>query len=289
MSLHFEKVQGLGNDFVLIDARLSALMLSAAGARRLCDRRLGIGADGVLTLLPPSEASAAARLHIYNADGSEAEMCGNGLRCAARYLLEWSEPPSRGVAPSPGLSPAGGEGLFSVDIETAAGLRECRLEGSEVRAEVGKATVAEPETLTVEGERLRGSAVSIGNPHFVIFDRADDGRARRLGPLLERHARFAPARTNVELCETTPDGLRVAVWERGSGLTLACGTGAAAAAAVAVRERLFASGRALAVDLPGGRLHVEVADDLSIWMRGPARRVYRGEIELEAGDRRGAA
>jgi diaminopimelate epimerase len=262
MSTAFEKVQGLGNDFVLLDARRHPALVSPQTARRLCDRRLGIGADGVLTLLPP-RGPAAAWLHIYNADGSEAEMCGNGLRCAARLLLEE-------------------RGATTVQVETAAGPRKCHLEGGEVRIEVGKAEVAPPEKVAVGGETVEGQAVSVGNPHFVIFGGADEERVRRLGPLLEHHPRFAPARTNVELCERTPGGLRVAVWERGSGLTLACGTGAAAAAAAAVQRGLLSAGKEWTVELPGGRLHVEVAAGSSVSLRGPAVRVYRGEIELGA-------
>ncbi len=264
MAFPFEKVQGLGNDFVLFDGRRSPRLISPAGARRLCDRRRGIGADGVLTLLP-ARGNAAARLHIYNADGSEAEMCGNGLRCAARVLLE-----------------EGGE--RDVRLETAAGLRGCRLEGGEIRSEVGRAEVAAPETVSVGGEHVEGCAVSIGNPHFVILAPADARRAGALGPLLERHPRVAPARTNVELCERTADGLRLAVWERGSGLTLACGTGAAASAAAAVKRGLLEADREWPVDLPGGRAFLAVAADFSVALRGPAERVFRGEIELGPDD-----
>jgi diaminopimelate epimerase len=264
--LRFHKVHGLGNDFVLIDARPSGELLSTQAARRLCERRTGIGADGVLTLLPPRVPGAAARLHIYNADGSEPEMCGNGLRCAAQLLL---------------VEQGGG----FVSVETPAGVLRCEAgaDGT-IRAELGRPSVGASIELAVLGETVRGLPVSIGNPHFVVFSpSASEGTARRLGPSLERHPHFGAARTNVELCAVEAASLRLFVWERGSGFTQACGTGACAAAVAAVSQGLLPAGSEIAVDLPGGRLHVSVAPDLSsVSLRGPAQRVYTGELSNEA-------
>ncbi|MHB1846855.1 MAG: diaminopimelate epimerase [Deltaproteobacteria bacterium] len=263
MRLAFEKVHGLGNDFLLVDARSSGAMPSPDQARALCDRNRGVGADGILTLLRPRDGRARARLHIYNPDGSVAEMCGNGLRCAASRLLE--------EAPGP---------LF---VETDAGARRCERDpgGRGILTEIGRPSLREPEELEVGGQRLRGSAVSLGNPHFVVFASADETSARFLGPLVEQHPRFSPTRTNLELCEAGPEGLRVVVWERGAGLTLACGTGAAAAAAAACALGVAPFGKVRAVDLPGGRLWATVAPDLaSVSLRGPAVTVFQGEIEL---------
>jgi diaminopimelate epimerase len=261
MAIRFEKVQGLGNDFVVVDSRVAGELVSPAVARQLCDRRTGVGADGVLTLLPSRAGAAAARLHIYNADGSEAEMCGNGLRCVAKLLLE--------ERPGP-----------SVAIETPGGTLRCEVgPGGTIRAEIGHPEIGAPLELSVLGETVPGLPVSIGNPHFVIFGSSSEDAARRLGPALERHPHFAPGRTNVELCEVGRDSLKLSVWERGSGFTQACGTGACAAAVAAVHQRLIQAGAEIAVDLPGGRLFVTVAPELaSVSLRGPAERVFSGEL-----------
>jgi diaminopimelate epimerase len=271
MRVEFEKMEGLGNDFMLVDARGDGRMMSAETARRLCDRHFGIGADGVLTLLPPS-GGGAARLHVFNADGSVAEMCGNGLRCAARVLMEES-------------------GAGEVRIETDAGLLRCEAvpeRGRRVgtlRAEAGRPQVFPAETLTAGRWPIRGFPVALGNPHFVIFDETSEGEWGELGPAIERHARFAPARTNVEFARPTADGLVLRVWERGVGFTLACGTGACATVAAACRAGIAAPGEEVAVHLPGGTLWVELAADGSqVFMRGPAERVFTGSLALVAGD-----
>ena len=287
--LVFEKVHGLGNDFVLVDARGEGTTggrgpVTPAGARFLCDRRRGVGADGVLTLLPPRIPGAAARLHIYNADGSEAEMCGNGLRCAAQRLFM--------DRPGP------------LVVETDAGPRRCEARDGLVWTALGAPRVGPSEEIDVEGERIVGRPVSMGNPHFVLLldpasaEASDVGmlrpsglhpsvgeaallqQARRLGPKIERHPRFAPDRTNVEFCELGPDALRCVVWERGSGLTDACGTGAGAAAAAVIADGRWPADRTLPVDLPGGRLWVERAGDAELALVGPAECVYQGELEL---------
>jgi diaminopimelate epimerase len=266
MSLRFQKVHGLGNDFVLLDARASGELVSPQVARRLCERRTGIGADGLLTLLPAKGSGADARLHIYNADGSEAEMCGNGLRCAGRLMLDERK-------------------ASFVQIETPAGLRRCEpgRDGT-IRAEIGRPTVGRSVEIPLPGELVTGLPVSLGNPHFVVLFGAataiGEADARRLGPALEGHPFFAPGRTNVELCKVGPEGLQLVVWERGSGFTQACGTGACAAAVAVVSQRLVEGGREIAVDLPGGRLFVEVAQDLSsVALRGPTAVAFSGELQ----------
>ena len=267
MSLRFQKVHGLGNDFVLLDSRVAGQLVSPEVARQLCERRTGIGADGVLTLLPSRLAGADARLHIYNSDGSEAEMCGNGLRCAAKLILA-----ERGAA--------------TVAIETQAGVLRCEpgREGT-IRAEIGHPRVGSPVELSVVGEKVSGWPVSLGNPHFVIFrdaDGADEEAARRLGPALERHPHFSPGGTNVELCAVVRETLKLVVWERGSGFTRACGTGACAAAAAAVSQRLIPASPEIPVDLPGGRLFIEIAPDLgSVSLRGPAELAFSGELPTQ--------
>jgi len=268
MSLSFEKMQGLGNDFVLVDARKTGDLLSPEAAQRICDRHLGIGADGVLTLLPGS-GKAAARLHVYNPDGSVAEMCGNGLRCAARVLLEETN-------------------AAAVRVETDAGILRCGSrpgrDGTSIAsiwAEAGRPEVSPAEELRVGGRAIRGYPVALGNPHFVIFDGPAENEWPELGPAIEHHARFAPSRTNVEFCRRTDEGLILKVWERGAGFTLACGTGACAAVAAACEAGLAQRDQEIAVQLPGGTLYVTLAlDGSQTFMRGPAERVFRGTTDL---------
>lgn len=275
----FWKVHGLGNDFVLFDAYRGGERVSSRRAVELCDRHTGIGADGVLTLLPGRAAPFG--MHLFNADGSEAEMCGNGIRCLARHIVE------AGYHPGP-----------AVPIETGAGVRRCTVErrpGGEwwVAVEMGAARFergAVPMAGSGEfvggiiraGEReFTATALSLGNPHLVIFGRADEALAARFGPILERHPDF-PQRVNVGFAELDgPRRVRLRVWERGCGLTRACGTGACAAVAAGVRLGLLAAGEPIEVRLPGGALQITVpAGAAPLLMAGPAAVAFRGELEL---------
>jgi len=248
----FAKYHGLGNDFVILEADAP---LDAALARRLCERHRGIGADGVLTLLPPRVAGADRRLHIYNADGSVAEMCGNGLRCVIAYLGR------------------------AARVDTDAGLLDGRIEADgRVRVTLGPARLGELLTLEVEGERVEGLVVSMGNPHFVLRPLAPEDVARaavRLGPPLERAPSF-PDRTNVEFIAARADGLEVTVFERGVGFTEACGTGAAAAA-VAAEQFGIVRGPRVRTLLPGGPLDVELGEEIAIV--APAVKVFDGTFQ----------
>jgi diaminopimelate epimerase len=290
--LPFAKVQGLGNDFVVVDLRgdradavSSAAIQDPVTVRAVCDRHFGVGGDGVLAILPG--VAGDARMRVLNADGSEAEMCGNGIRCVAKVLYE-SDPALR-------RSP--------LQIDTGAGLLECELEveGEEVtsvavqmgrprleRHEIplapGGSTRAVRSPIEVGGRRLLFTAVSMGNPHAVIFvdDPAADLRAlaEELGPTLEHHATF-PRRTNVEFARLHAGGIDLVVWERGCGITLACGTGACATAVAACLEERTRAGQELTVNLPGGPLRITVAPDLSgVRMRGPATTVFRAQLDL---------
>lgn len=279
--MHFTKVQGLGNDFLVFDLRRVAAgprpsPLDADVARRLCDRRYGVGADGVLAVLDPTglpgDARAKARMLIRNADGSEPEMCGNGIRCVARWLHD------RGLR------------LDVIPIETAAGVLDCGItRGADghaemITVEMGRPRVAAVEhTLEVDGRVLRVTEVSMGNPHAVAFlDAGADLRAvaETLGPSVERHPRY-PARTNAEFARIEGPRIDLCVWERGCGITLACGTGACAAAAAAVATGRLEAGREVEVRLPGGALFIRVAPDLAgVRMRGPAVEVFEGDADL---------
>ncbi|BDG09086.1 diaminopimelate epimerase [Anaeromyxobacter paludicola] len=263
MALSFQKYQGLGNDFVVIEAKS---LMDPDRARRLCDRRRGIGADGVLTLLPPKAPGAVAFMHVYNSDGSVAAMCGNGVRCVARHLAD-----ARGLD---------GE----IDVETAAGLRRCTIHRGRrgavesISVAMGPARDEGEQAFAVGSELLRARRISMGNPHAVIFGDASVERATAIGPTIEAGV---PGGVNVGFAATGLDGLDLVVWERGAGLTEACGTGACAAAAAAVKLGLVDPVREVEVRLPGGPLRITVARDLSsVLMRGPAERVFTGETEL---------
>ncbi len=262
MPLRFAKYHGLGNDFVLVEGPL----MDAARARRVCDRRRGIGADGVVTILPPRTPGAAASMHVYNSDGSVAEMCGNAIRCLARHLAE-----RRGL-----------EG--EIRIDTDAGMKTCTLHrepGGAVAAvsvDMGPARVQDDEDFRVAGETLHAARVSMGNPHAVIFDEPSRERAAAVGPAVER---AVAGGVNVGFARPGAGGIDLVVWERGAGLTDACGTGACAAAVAAIRRGAIRAGEPVEVRLPGGALEITVAPDLSrVVMRGPAERVFEGEADL---------
>ncbi len=260
--LRFAKYHGLGNDFVLVEGPV----MDAARARVVCDRRRGIGADGVVTVLPPRTPGAAAAMHVYNSDGSVAEMCGNAVRCLARHLAE-----RRGLD---------GE----IRIDTDAGTKSCTLHRDEkgaiaaVSVDMGPALVQGEEDFRVAGETLRATRVSMGNPHAVLFDDPSRERAAAVGPVLER---AVAGGINVGFARPGTKGIDLVVWERGAGLTDACGTGACAATVAAIRSGAVRAGAPVEVRLPGGALEITVAPDLSrVIMRGPAERVFEGEAEI---------
>ena len=267
------KYEGLGNDFVVLDRREAGEDVSPSASRAICDRRRGVGADGVLVLLPSSRAEA--RMVVHNADGSIAEMCGNGLRCVAKYLLD--REPTRDA----------------LEVETGAGVLPARArraggEVVEVEIELGPARLDAPHlpraagggrfiAAAVPGVDWPGTAVSMGNPHLVLLG-APPEVVREHGPRLEHLPGF-PERTNVEAVSRAAEGLRVSVWERGAGLTDACGTGAVASVAAAVVAGWVRPDVFVPVELPGGKLTVRVSEDLQrTTLRGPARFVFAAEL-----------
>jgi diaminopimelate epimerase len=317
-------MHGIGNDFVMVDCVRSAVPAGdpAVIAREVCDRRFGVGADGLIyierePLTPnpsPPEGRGEFRMRMWNPDGSESEMCGNGIRCVARYLVDEGivarDPHPLPPSPSQG---AGGRGIL---IETGAGLLELEpLADGRVRVDMGRAHLTRGEIGMVGpaderfvGESIdapltpspsppeerggwRGTAVSMGNPHLVVILGAGGGAAgaapspaldeidlKKLGPVLERHPLF-PNRVNVHFVEVVDRGhIRQRTWERGAGATLACGTGACACVVAAFLNGR--TGRVVDVDLPGGRLRVEYAEDGRVFMTGPAETVFDGEWAL---------
>jgi diaminopimelate epimerase len=290
--LPFTKVEGLGNDFVVVDLRARAGSREAAAVqdpelvRRICDRHFGVGGDGVLAILPGT--SGDARMRVLNADGSEAEMCGNGIRCVAKFLYE-ADPALR----KPVLNIDTGAGLLACEVTATDGrvdsvtveMGRPRFTRDEIPLAPGGSGRVTREPITALDRTFRFTAVSMGNPHAIIFvdEPAEDlmALATKYGPALETAPTF-PKRTNVELARVRKDGeVDLVVWERGVGITLACGTGTCATVAAAAVEERLPRGREVPVHLPGGILFITVApDDSGVRMRGPAHVVFKSELDL---------
>ncbi|KAF6263281.1 diaminopimelate epimerase [Scenedesmus sp. NREL 46B-D3] len=257
----FCKYQGLGNDFILVDNRhTSEPIITPEQAVKLCDRNFGIGGDGVIFALPPVGDTDMA-MRIFNSDGSEPEMCGNGIRCLARLWPTWTGRRSSGL-----IQP---ELLADGQVPTSL----APTQGSSVVQ----------QTLTVEGRSYEMTCVSMGNPHAITYTvdgqpiKVDDLDIFAIGPKFEHNAAF-PARTNTEFVEVlSRSHVRMVVWERGAGRTLACGTGACATVVAGVLEGKV--DRQCQVDLPGGPLHIEWREsDNHIYMTGPAELAFQGTV-----------
>ena len=239
--MHFTKMQGLGNDYLYVYGEPeSPESLSV----KLSDRHFGPGSDGMIWISPSSLADF--RMRIFNADGSEAKMCGNGIRCVAKYVYE------KGYTDKTRLT-----------------------------VEMGRAVVSPERTVLACGEEVRLTPVDMGNPHAVVFtEDAEAAPLETLGRAVERHEAF-PGGVNVEFVQLLgPNRLRMRVWERGSGVTLACGTGACASTAAAAARGLVSYGESVSVVLDGGTLTVTVSPDGRVKMSGPAEFVYEGDTEL---------
>jgi diaminopimelate epimerase len=262
--LSFAKYEGIGNDFVVVDAEHEA-SITVERARELCDRHFGIGADGVLLVLPPRLPGARARMVVLNADGSRPEMCGNGLRCVALHL---SRSDQRDRA----------EYLLETDAGPRQALVARNGDSGQVTLGMGRGVLGAPLTGHFAGRAFEFSRVSMGNPHAIAFDTGLDERALdELGPSISA---AEPSGTNVEVVEAAgPRAFSVLVWERGVGRTLACGTGAAAVAVMAAVSGRAPFGEAVEVRLPGGPLSLVVAKEtLEVTLSGPARLVFSGQV-----------
>lgn len=292
--MRFSKYHGLGNDFIIVDLRAdtgsaAADRLQEPGiVRALCDRRFGVGADGILPILATDNADA--RMRVLNADGSEAEMCGNGIRCVIKHLFERDDTMRRD----------------SLLIDTGAGALECGMTVDDgavttVTVDMGRPRLTRGEIpmtgpaqerclstpMTIGDTELTLTAVSMGNPHAIAFVRQSGADLRalaeKIGPSIENHAWF-PRRTNAEFtCVHSSTELELVVWERGCGITSACGTGACATVVAACLSGHCRVGEEVAVRLLGGDLAITVADDYrTVYMRGPATHVYDAEFDLGA-------
>ena len=281
MKLRFTKMHGIGNDYIYFNAFDQEIPDPSALAVKLSDRRFGIGGDGII-LICPSEV-ADAKMRMFNADGSEGMMCGNGIRCVAKYIYDYAFVP---------------EEQTTVTVETLSGVKTIELtvaDGEAVAAKVdmgaailapadipaafeGDSAVSVP--LDVDGETYEVTAVSMGNPHCVTFvDDVDAIETEKIGPRFESHPAF-PSGVNTEFVRVI-DGntLQMRVWERGSGETLACGTGACAAVVAACLNGYCEKGADVTVKLRGGDLVINYTDDAVI-MTGPAETVFEGTVEV---------
>ncbi len=279
--MRFVKLQGAGNDYLFIngfEVKIPEEELPEL-ARRMSDRHFGAGADGIILILPSKKADF--RMRMFDADGTEGEMCGNGIRGFAKYVFD------RKMAPSKNLAIETGAGLIKTEI-----IQEDHGRAVAVRVDMGRPRLARKEipmsggrpaervldeAIEVAGQEMHFTAVSMGNPHAVFF--VDDIKAvdlPRVGPLIENHELF-PRRTNVEFVQVVaPDEIIMRVWERGSGITLACGTGASASVVAGnLKER---TGRKALVHVDGGELLVEWGTDDHVYLTGPSVEVYTGEF-----------
>lgn len=262
--MRFTKMHGLGNDYLYVYGEPEN---PAQASVLLSDRHFGAGSDGMIWISPSSVADF--KMRIFNADGSEAMMCGNGIRCVGKYVYD------KGYTTKTHLT-----------VETLSGVRTLKLflrEGQVDRAAVdmGKAVAGEDLTLDLDGETVRCTPVSVGNPHAVLFvEDAQAAPVTTLGPRLETHPAF-PGGVNVEFIQVLGDNqLRMRVWERGSGVTMACGTGACASAMAAVVKGLCRREEPITVHLDGGTLTIAIAPDGTVTMTGPAETIYEGETAL---------
>ena len=274
--ISFTKMHGIGNDFIVLDARLGGIPLDGDQVRAMADRRRGIGCDQLIVVEPPRLTRATAYLHILNADGSESAACGNGTRCVAATLM-------------------GELGKSEITLETAAGLLDAMVaDNGQITVNMGSALLdwheiplaEECDTLHVGldvGGLCDPVAVNVGNPHCVFFvDDVDAVDLERLGPEVEQASIF-PERTNVEIVEIHDEShLRMRVWERGVGITLACGSGACASVVAAHRRKL--AGRKADVILDGGTLSIEWLDTGDVLMTGPVAVSFTGMWNEASGE-----
>ncbi len=274
--MRFWKYHGLGNDFVLIENLDGSVSKDPDLIRTVCHRRFGVGADGILYLERSEEADFAMR--VMNSDGSEAEMCGNGIRCLAKHIYDLGHLRNR-----------------EINIETLAGVLRVQVEEQDGKVTTATVDMGRPildcpaipmdcqgrfldRGISVGGRELRGTAISMGNPHLIIFDELTQEEMEGLAPALREHQLF-PRKTNVEFVRSVDGILELRVYERGAGWTMACGTGACATVVAAALLGRAGFDQDVQVRLPGGSLWIKVWKDLSkVTMRGPAILVFEGQM-----------
>ncbi len=260
--MHFTKMHGLGNDYLYVYGEVPSNIEELS--KKLSERHFGAGSDGMIYISPSNTADF--KMRIFNADGSEARMCGNGIRCVGKYVYE------KGYTDKTKLTIETLSSIKTLDLNVSLG------KVKSVTVDMGKAVVSEKMTLNVDGEKIVLIPVSVGNPHAVIFvEDINDAPLTTLGPKIEHHEAF-PEGVNVEFVQVLgEDALRMRVWERGSGVTMACGTGACASVAAAVKNKLCLAEEQVAVHLDGGILKISVDRYDNVTMTGPAEFIYEGE------------
>ncbi|MBP5303830.1 MAG: diaminopimelate epimerase [Clostridia bacterium] len=261
--MHFTKMQGLGNDYLYIYEEVPANVKELAIA--LSERHFGAGSDGLIYISPSNVADF--KMRIFNADGSEAKMCGNGIRCVGKYVYD------KGYTEKTVL-----------EVETLSGIKTLHLHVQDgkvktVEVQMGQTKAEEDLSLVVDGQAIVCTPVSVGNPHAVIFvEDMDAVSVDSIGPKIEKHEAF-PGGVNVEFIQVlSSTKLRMRVWERGSGITLACGTGACASVTAAIKKGYCPVNTPITVELDGGPLEITSTENSEITMNGPAEIVYEGEV-----------
>lgn len=273
-TIRFTKMHGAGNDYIYVNSMLYDVAAPEALSRAWSDRHKGIGGDGLVLIGRAGSAEADYSMRIFNADGSEAMMCGNASRCIGKYLYD------KGITDKTVIRLETLSGVKTLELHVAGGCVESvTVDMLEPRTMVAEQyDAAAGGRLTAGGQTYEGTFVSMGNPHFVIFtDDVEQMKIESIGPLLERHEAF-PERCNIEFAQVMPEGIRTRVWERGSGITMACGTGACATAvAAALAGR---AGRQSRIIMDGGILDINwSAADNHVYMTGPAAFAFEGEAE----------
>ena len=258
--MHFTKMQGLGNDYLYVYGDVPEDI--AALSRRLSDRHFGAGADGMIYISPSDTVDF--KMRIFNADGSEAKMCGNGIRCVGKFVYD------KGYTDKTHLSVETLSGVKTLDLQIRSG------KVKSVTVDMGKVTVGEEKEIVIDGRAVGGIPVSVGNPHFVIFVDQTPDDIETLGRKIETSSYF-PEQVNVEFVEViNHQHIKMRVWERGSGETFACGTGACASMYASYLTKR--TGDHVKVTLLGGDLNIHLNEDHHIMMEGPATTVFEGEI-----------
>ena len=262
--MHFTKMHGLGNDYLYVygePENPSELSI------KLSERHFGAGSDGMIWISPSRVADF--KMRIFNADGSEAMMCGNGIRCVGKYVYD------KGYTDKKQLKIETLSGIRTLDLQVSSG------KVKSVTVDMGKAVASEDLTLDIEDQSLTCTPVSVGNPHAVFFvEDIEKVELTKIGPKIERHEAF-PDGVNAEFIQVLGDNeLRMRVWERGSGITMACGTGACASTMAAVKKKFCDYDTPVSVHLDGGTLKIQISHDNNVTMTGPAETIYEGETDL---------
>ena len=278
--MKFTKMQGAGNDYVYVNCFVEQVADPAAVAVKVSNRNFGIGSDGLILIMPSDQADV--RMRMFNSDGSESEMCGNGIRCVAKYAFD------HGIVSKKEISAETGAGILTLQLVTGVdgkvekvrvNMGPARLTRGEIPMLGNAADKVVNEPLNILHSTFHITCASMGNPHCVIFvDDVESFQVEKYGPLIENHELF-PRRTNVEFVQVlSRTEVRQRTWERGAGETLACGTGSSAVTAACVLNGL--TEKKILNHLSGGDLEMEWGDDGNIYMTGPAVEVFSGEIKI---------